>query len=215
MRRRTCLKRLNRAFVGRIRQLEAVAMEIVGKNGHDIDRAIAFIAIESGSAWSGFVREFYLSCAFLCPKTISGSHVTHTKPNITNERQALIHSIGELKGKRHGSAQIYPRDEPAWHEKRVLPQLSASLSLSNSASIINGLSYQTDFFDNLPTVRNFYAHRSLYTAAKIFALAKRKYGYVGLSHPNELVNTIQLGRPQTLLQEWLTDMKEISIILCR
>src|SRR5207237_1032822 len=99
MRRRTSLERLHKSFAHRIGQLEVVANGVAGKNGHDIDRAIAFVAIESLSAWSSFTREFYLSCAFLNPKTITGSHVSHHDTTITDEYLALIHSILILKGK--------------------------------------------------------------------------------------------------------------------
>src|SRR5687768_1403633 len=99
MRRRTCLERLNRSFGHRIAQLEAVAMQIAGKKGHDIDRAVAFVMIEATTAWAGFAREFYLSCAFLYPRTIKGHHVSHQNTAITGERDALVHSIFALKGK--------------------------------------------------------------------------------------------------------------------
>lgn len=215
MRRRTCLKRLNRSFTHRIRQLEGVANDIVGKNGHDIDRAIAFITIESLSAWSGFAREFYLACAFLHPKTIGGQHVSHLGVAIVDERLALIHSISVLKGRTVTAPRITPRDEPAWHEKRVLSQLSSSLSFSNNQSVISGLSFQTAFFDELPTIRNFYAHRSQGTAEKVSRIATRRYGMVNVQHPNDLVNAIFAGRIQTLIQEWLSDMRQISLAICQ
>lgn len=213
MRRRTSLERLNRSFVHRISQLEFVANGVAGKEGRDIDRAVAFLVIESLSAWSGFAREFYLSCAFLNPKTITGHHVNHQVAVIKDERLALIHSIRILKGKSTSSPRIAPRDEPAWHEKSALARLSASLSLSNNQSVINGLSYQTTFFDQLPTLRNFYAHRSEGTSAKVLRLAHRQYGLV-IRHPNELVNKLLAGSIQTLIQEWLSDMKKISMTIC-
>jgi hypothetical protein len=214
MRRRTSLERLNGSFVHRIRQLEVVANSVAGKSGHDIDRAVAFVAIESLSAWSGFVREFYLSCAFLHPKTIGGQHVSHRNMAITDEYLALHHSVLIMKGRSISAPRIAPRDEPAWHEKTVLARLSASLSLSNNQVVISGLSYQTTFFDQLPTLRNFYAHRSEATAAKVLRIAQRNYGAIAVRHPNELVNVLFAGRVQTLIQEWLSDMKQVSSAIC-
>jgi hypothetical protein len=214
MRRRTCLDRLNRSFTRRITQLEVVANNVVGKSGHDVDRAIAFLAIESLTAWSSFAREFYLSCAFLYPKTMSGQHVSHQNTSITDEYMALNHSILIIKGKPVSAPRIAPRDEPPWHEKRVLSLLSGSLSLSNNRSIINGLSYQTTFFEHLPTLRNFYAHRSESTAAKVLRIAHSKYGIISARHPNDLANFLFAGRVQTLIQEWLSDMKQIGLTIC-
>jgi hypothetical protein len=215
MRKRTCLDRLNRSFTRRIAQLEAVADQIAGKSGHDIDRAVAFVTIEALSAWSGFAREFYLSCAFLHPKTMGGQHVSHHNASIVDERLALLHSISELKGKTLTTVRIAARDEPAWHEKRALPNLSKSLACSNDNSVIIGFSYQTTFFDELPTMRNFYAHRSQGTAEKVLRVATKRYGAMAVSHPNDLINIVFAGRVQTLIQEWLSDMRQIGLAICQ
>jgi hypothetical protein len=215
MRKRTCLDRLNRSFAHRVRQLEVVANGTAGKSGHDIDRALTFVTIEALSAWSGFAREFYLSCAYLRPKTISGCHVSHKNTAIVDERLSLIHSIQVLKGKVVTSQKITPRDEPAWHEKRTLPNLAANLAFSNNNSIILGLSYHTTFFDDLPTIRNFYAHRSQSIAQKIFNMAVKRYALGTTRHPSDLINTRFSGRVQTLIQEWLGDMRQIGLTICQ
>jgi hypothetical protein len=194
--------------------LEVVANGAAGKVGHDIDRAVSFVAIESLSAWAGFAREFYLSCAFLQPKTINGHHVSHQDSTVTDEYLALLHSIFVLKGRSISAPRIAPRDEPAWHEKRTLSQLSTSLSLSNHQSIVSALSYQMTFFDHLPTVRNFYAHRSEGTAQKVMRVAHNSYAAVSVRHPNELVNTLFAGKVQTIIQEWLSDMRRIAATIC-
>lgn len=214
MRYRTCLGRLNHSFARRISRLEGVATLIAGKSGHDIDRAVAFVVIEALSAWSGFAREFYLSCAFLYPKTISGPHVSHNDASIVSERAALVRSILELKGKSVTGATIPARDEPTWHEKRAIPNLSKGLAFSNHQSVLNGFSYQTTFFDELPPIRNFYAHRSMGTAARVLRIGNKKYAAAAARHPNDLVNTLFAGRVQTLIQEWLGDMKEIGVTIC-
>jgi hypothetical protein len=196
-------------------QLEAIASKIAGRSGHDIDRTLAFVTIEALTAWSGFAREFYLSCAFLRPKTMGGQHVSHHNTAIVNERLALLHSIAVLKGRTLTAARIAPRDEPVWHEKRALASLSKSLVFSNEQSVITGLSYQTTFFDELPTVRNFYAHRSYGTAEKVFRIATKRYAAVTVRHPNDLVNSVFAGRVQTLIQEWLGDMRQIGFAVCQ
>lgn len=193
MRRRTCLERLNHSFARRVSYLELIASDVSGKSGHDIDLALGFLTIEALTAWSNFAREFYLSCAYLYPKTIGGQHVSHANATIIDERQALIHSIFVLKGKVFAGPRITPFDEPTWREKRTLSRLSQSVGLSNNAAIVSGLSYQTTFFEEAHTLRNFYAHRSKGTAEKVFDLALRKYGLPTLPHPSELINVVLLG----------------------
>jgi hypothetical protein len=221
MRRRTCLDRLNRSFTHRILRLEAVANQVAGKVGHDIDRALAFLTIEALTSWSNFTREFYLSCPFAYPKTIGGQHVSHNDSTIVDERHALLRSILVLKGNGHSYSRaqtagyISFSDEPVWREKRCLSKLASDLLLTNTSAVTTGLSYQTTFFDDLPIIRNFYAHRSHGTATKVFSMAKTKYGAVAIHHPSELVNVVLAGSTQTMIQEWLGDMKQIGYSICK
>jgi hypothetical protein len=214
MRRFTCLTRMNKAFGGRLNQLDQIAQSVSDTRGHDADRAVAFVTIEAMTAWSNFAREFYLACAFLRPKTISGKRVHHANPSINDEREALIHSIAVLKGKTITAPRILPRDEPAWHEKRALSALSKSMTFSNNQSIIDGLSYETTFFDQAPTIRNFFAHRSLGTASKVTDIAARRYGLSNVDHATDLINVIFTGRTQTVVQEWLGDIRQIGATMC-
>jgi hypothetical protein len=220
MRRRTCLVRLNESFSRRILRLEGVAAQIAGKTGHDIERYLTFVAIESLSTWSNFVREFYLSCVLAYPKRIRGGHVSHQHAAINDERLALLRSILVLRGngfqyqKASNAATISHRDEPTWSEKRALASLSQDLMFTNNGSIVAGLSYQTTFFDDLPTVRNFYGHRSYAAAQRVLAMGARKYGAANLNHPSELVNRPLPLKTQTLLQEWLGDIRRIGLAVC-
>lgn len=218
MRRLTCLARLSRSFGGRIHRLEYIAASTAGNSGPNVDRAVAFITIEAQTTWANFSREFYLSCALLSPKTIAGRRVFHTTSNILDERHALLRSIQVLKPNRYAGAarsvNISPRDEPTWHEKVCLLRMAQDLHLSNQAMIIAGLSYPTTFFNDLPVIRNFYAHRSHKSVEKVRELARRNYGIRSLVHPTELVNQTLSGGTQTLLSEWLGDMRTISDTLC-
>ena len=218
MRKLTCLARLNRMFDARIRRLEFIAASAARRSDSSVDRLIAFVTIEALTTWSNFSREFYLSCALLSPKTISGRRVSHTTSGISNERQALLRSIQVLKPNRYNEAarsvQIARRDEPTWHEKLSLPRMAQDLNLSNQAFIVAGLSYPTTFFNDLPVVRNFYAHRSYGSAQRVQELARRNYGIRNLLHPTTLLNHTLIGSTQTLILEWLGDMRAITDTLC-
>jgi hypothetical protein len=194
-------------------RLESLLAPVTGKHDAEADRVVSHVIINAMSAWAGFAREYYLSCAIARPKTMLGNRVSHSLSTITDERLALLHSISVLKGKTLTATRIAPRDEPAWQEKRALSALSVSLSLSNASSVVSALSYHTTFFDEMPTVRNFFAHRSHGTAEKVQRIAK-KYGAPS-ARPTELINTVRSGATQTIAQEWLGDMKQIGLVLCQ
>lgn len=218
MRRLTCLVRLSRTFRARIHRLEYIAASMARNSGPNVDRAVAFVTIEAQTTWANFSREFYLSCALLSPKTIAGGRVFHTTSGIFDERHALLRSIQVLKPNRYAGAarsvNISPRDEPTWHEKVCLLRMAQDLNFSNQAMIIAGLSYPTRFFNDLPIIRNFYAHRSHRSIEKVRELARRNYGIRSLVHPTDLVNQTLSGATQTLLSEWLGDMRTIGDTLC-
>jgi hypothetical protein len=218
MSRLRSLAALNRSFTARIHRLEFIAATVTGRTGAEADRAVAFAIIEALTTWANFSRDFYLACAIRCPKTVTGARVSHAVPNIGNERLALLHAIQVLKPNRYNAAvksvTISPRDEPTWHEKICLLRLSANIKLSNQASILSGLSYPTTFFNQLPVIRNFYAHRSYITVEKVRNLAQQQYGIGHLQHPCNFINQVHVGSTQTLLSEWLGDMRSISGLLC-
>lgn len=215
----TCLVRLQNRFDRRLRRLYASATTVADVPIALCDQTLAYVTIEAFTTWANFSREFYLSCAVMRPKTISGSRVLHQASDITDKRSALLRSIKRLKRTQEYDAaanapRIPPRFEPAWHEKRTLLILSSDLELSNNASIVTGLSYPTSVFAELPTIRHFYAHRSQNTANKVATIAARQYRLRSLQHPGELINVTHAGRAQTLLAEWLSDMRAIGKALC-
>lgn len=212
--RRTSLSRLNDAFGTRVRRLRVLANTAAAGTDAAADRMVAFVLIETLTTWSSFAREYYLSCAIMRPKTISGSRVVHSNATVTQgERDALVYAIRILKGKVYQKPRVNPLDEPVWREKRCLASLSAGLQLSNDADIVSGLSYPTTFFNQAFIVRNFFAHRTENTAARVRDLAKREYSLT-IGQPIQLVNSRFGGRSLTLAQEWLYDLEAIARAMC-
>jgi hypothetical protein len=93
--------------------------------------------------------------------------------------------------------------------------LSGNLALSNGNSVVTALSYPTSFFDDLSTVRNFYAHRSKGTAVKVRSIARKHIATRSIDHPSDLVNLVILGKTQTLVEEWLGDMRQVGFAICQ
>jgi hypothetical protein len=85
---------------------------------------------------------------------------------------------------------------------------------SNLVSIQNAFAYQTTAFDDLRTVRNFFAHRNEETASKVVAVA-RKNGISPWFRPADAICSRAFSRPQSLVADWLDDIRVAIEALCR
>lgn len=219
MRRQRSLSKLQQSFDFRIRRLETLCASI--KPGlKETDRYVSYAALESLNAWTCFVREFYLSCGVLQARTITGVVAAPTNLSLADERQAILHAIGLLRpppifARANASAVISSRDEPTWHEISVILKLSASLGLTNNNSVIQALAYPTTFFRDMPVIRNFFAHRNMSTAEKVSAIALKHYQMPNLKCATDFLRSLLPGRPETVLAEWLTDLRLISDEMCQ
>ena len=202
----------------RCARLEVLAQRVAHESNAACGSHVAYLAIESLTTWSNFIRSYFLSCTVLRARLGSGARVTHMDPSIVDERSALLKAISIVRQETLADAQngqsVHPRFEPIWHEKRTLERLSDELRFSNDPEVLAALSHQTTFFAHLPPIRNFFAHRSRRAANTVAAIATQGYGLVGLSHPVDLVNKRFSGRPTTLMVEWLMDMRSIGDELC-
>lgn len=217
MRRTKRLRTLNRSLERRLETLSAVLAPHVGMTGPLAARAAGHVAIECVSSWALFAREYYLSCAMLSPTLRNGQRVIYPGPPITDERSALIIAIQATKnpGFSPGSSvKIKPRDEPDWLSKGTLSKISTHLSFSHDVRVTNALSIQASFFPHAISVRNFFAHRAKESADKVRGIAKQSYQSHKLAHPVGLINVVLPGRTDTLLNEWLAEVRLIARALC-
>lgn len=212
------LRVLQIAFDERLLRLEAIAAG--GDWQHlPLDRRMAYVTIECLSAWSIFAREYYLSCAWLRARRISGPPVEPASRLFSDERDAILHSIRILKpptvyNRAQNSANISARDEPTWHEPSTIMKIYSNLRMSNMNEVSASFSYPTTFFNDCPTIRNFFAHRNMGTAQKVYSLARRPPYSVFIGSAGDLVGTLLPGRTQTLAREWIDDLRLISHDLC-
>jgi hypothetical protein len=123
------------------------------------DRTIAFVAIEALNLWATFVRSFYLSCVHNARRE-SGSRVMVSVTGLQSDAAAIAFSVSVIKVARRG--------EPIWHDPGTLSKLLRAVGASNLTQVQAAISSQPYVFKALPTVRNFFAHRSLITAQKVW-----------------------------------------------
>lgn len=217
MQKRRSLNCLHNSFDRRIIRLASL-LASTSSSASDWDRCLSYVAIEALNAWASFSREFYLSCAWVSARSISGATAEPTTMSFISERAALLHAISIVRPKTfyraQQSATIDSRDEPTWHEPSTLTKLSAGIALSNNLAVLQAFSYPTTFFRDMPVVRNFYAHRNKASADKVKALANLKYGIRGVRTATELIGELWPGRSQSLANEWLDDLRLVSFEAC-
>jgi hypothetical protein len=175
------------------------------------DRTVAFVAIEALNLWNAFARSYYLSCAFGA-KLRSGQKVRLSISGLQVSGSAIRAAIAS-SGRRIPTGRIRRRDEPSWHDVQFLLQLFVFIGSSHLSQIQRALSYPTDVFTFLPTVRNFFAHRNEDTAEKV-RNASQRFGIYGPSKACDIVCSWRPTRPQNVLGDWLDDMRTVISFMC-
>lgn len=212
--------------LARLRAITAAADLAIGP---DRDRRVAYVTIESLNTWGQFCRAYYLSWLFTPNRTARGSIAVATacrrnhgcpagSPTNWTTDQAIAHAINRNRTHHFvtpGTAIDWSnRMEPAWHKTDTILELSGDLSCSNSQDIAAALSTGTRVFVDLPFFRHFYAHRSERTAAPAIALGPMN-GVRSHPRPTEVLLERALGRPQSLLSDWLDEIDLTAADLCR
>jgi hypothetical protein len=126
---------------------------------------------------------------------------------------ALIFAIRRLRSRNYSGGRPLRRDEPAWHDPRTLLTLATDIGVSNVNEVQAAFSLGATYFSNLPTVRNFYAHRNDETFRKV----RDKAILLGLGRnlrPCEFVCMILPSRPQNLISDWLDEIRLTIELLC-
>jgi hypothetical protein len=216
MRRTRRLKKLSRCVEERVDQLSALLQPHVGSTTPAAARIVAHASIECVSAWGLFAREYYLSCALLDPELKSGQTVTYPGLQFKDERTAMIAAIRATKNPAFApgpAVKLKPRDEPDWLSKVTLSKISTKIGFSHDVKVTNALSVQATFFSQGITTRNFFAHRAKESADKVRNAAAQSYNGTVVKHPVEFVNVILPGKTDTLLNEWLAEIKIITAAL--
>ena len=212
MRSHPDLEKLTNAAARRLLLLRAIADECTGPVTPESERKLAVVAIEAVNLWALFSRSFYLSC-FLSGRRRSGSRVALSLARIGNKRDAIRFSIQELKPKLKNKSSWRMREEPAWRRPDTLLKLFARGGASNLPQVQSAFGYSTRVFEELPVLRNFYAHRNEETA-KLSVNVARSLGVPSSSRPSEILSARLPGRPQNVLCDYLDDMRIVAELLC-
>ena len=193
--------RLRKPVLRRLGHVSAILQDVRRASSNDRDeRRVAYAIIELQNTWAEFSQALFLTYA-LRGVAPSGVRVTHNLVGVIDKQAAISTASSQFNGRR-----------PPWHEPATLRRLSQHFGFSNHADIVAGLSVQTRLFQDLPPVRNFYAHKGQDTNRKACRVAQH-YGVRAPKHPTELVSAVQSGRPQSIGEDWASDLVNVVTAL--
>ncbi len=209
------LVKLQHAAVRRLLVLKLLADGFKCPIAAEHDRIVSFAVIECLHLWASFSRSFYLSC-FLKARRTSGARVAISTSGIKSTSNAIDFSIRQLKPRLASkkSAPWHPLDEPTWRKPGTLLELFNAGGASNLAQVQAAFGMPTTVFDDLPRARNFFAHRSEYTAKESRFVASN-LGVNANLRPSEVLCTFRAGRPQNVLCDWIDDLRIVVELICQ
>jgi hypothetical protein len=208
------LEKLSKAAKKRITKLRSHVSPFSAPTTAEQDRIIAWVVVETLNLWAGFLRAYYLSGA-IGTRTSLGGRVIYKAVTFPNSKAAIVHAIRAVKNPLFSKRDVSRRDEPPWHDTNNFLSLLQNVDASNLSQIYAAFSTGVDFFDFLPTVRNFYAHR----CDETFRKATRVGMKLGLAtmpklRPTEIMCARLPKRPSNVITEWLDDMANVVDLLC-
>ena len=205
------LSKLNETALHRLSRLRVLANCCSLPVTQPDDRLVAFVVIETFNLWSTFARFLYLSSC-LSATTVSGTRVSLSKCTFMSTNDALCFAIQEIKGKSIRKPRR--QDEPPWHMVNILLKLFNATGASNLPQVQSGASFQAHMFEELRTMRHFFAHRNQETAERVRQIARNRS--ISLkSRPSEVACSIPTGRPQSLLADWQDHLRTAISLSCR
>lgn len=148
----------------RLARLRARAVLGVANSNSARDRDMAHVVLEAQNLWANFTRSYLISCIYN-PRRCAGGRVTHANGTIQTPGDVLYAANKLAKGP-HAPAPATRRDEPAWYDTALFGKTCQELQCSHLAEVQAALSLQTRVFYDLPSFRNFYAHRNGDSAQK-------------------------------------------------
>jgi hypothetical protein len=198
--------RVTRAAEVRLERLIVLATPISAPLVPYDRRLLSFLAIEAANLWAQYSRCLYLSAAF-------GARDKTGTPAVTSpaasERAAIDQAVHALRPKLRGTTKRWTRQElPDFQNKGHLSKCLYYIGASVSPTVDAAVSYNSRVLNDLPTMRNFYAHKSREAQESASALG-RHYGVTGRLEPAELLSTVPRGAGDILLREWLADLAAI------
>ncbi len=203
------LEKLQEAVERQLVRIERCVTPLSLPMTHDNDRMASYATLHLDNVWSSFVRSYYLSW-FLRAKTTSGVRISTAITQPKSHTDAVKTAMRFINGA--GRPRV-GRQEPPWHERRVLVTLSTKCVASHNAQVMAAMSVPSTALEYLHSVRNFYAHRSKETADRLPAIS-RKLSLLPSRRATEIVLGVPLGGSGSVILDWIAEVRDVTLMLC-
>lgn len=167
---------------------------------------LAYIAIELDNLNICALREFTIS-TIRKAKTSTGRRISVNRSlGPAEEIGAYILSVvNQVKFKKLKTpARIERIEEQTIRDPKEIEKVLIDCTASNLPSLQNALSLNSNLFRDIKFIRHFYAHRSKDTFIKASSNAA-SMGILNPHHPDQILKHVVIGRPHSILEEWLME----------
>ncbi len=208
MRRVSRLSTLEDIVTQRTRKLGERAA-LLAKSGpvehYSFEAETAAIVLGLLNSWQLTARCFVVSSA-LGTKTTDGRWL-QSPLQLQSENDVIGAAIQVRKPNAQPNAQgIWnSRDEPTWHSPSVILDATKYLSIPNNGTFSAAFSFGFRVFQDLPTMRNYFAHRNEVTHARARALAP-KYLLPPSRKPSAWLNQRPPTQHSSVLEDWIAEL---------
>lgn len=169
-------------------------------------RLIAYVTVEAANLWAQYSRCLYMSCAF-GGRDASGVVTVSARANTADD--ALTWAVHALHPKLRGKSGGWrPGQLPDFQNKGSLRKTIGYLGATVFPDVDSALSVKTRVLADLPTARNYFAHKAERGARSARNLAPR-YGLARRDSIEDLLCAVPAGGSDILLREWLADVHAI------
>jgi len=192
---------------GRVGRLVVVADSLPRHWMPEVESIVSYVTIEAFSVWYGLNRSVFLACATGAKHPTVGRIAT---PHGRLDAQgALDRAVWFSNSSKTGQSKQWTyRDEPSWGDQAQVARVFRKLAPSNHSDFLAAWGVQSRFMSDLPTFRNYYAHKSESSARKAKALAA-SYGVPGTPSPTEILLFRRPSASEPVLAAWLLDMQNV------
>ena len=170
MRRTRKLDRLATRVLRRLHEYRDLAVDAQQAEDRARDQVISHVCINAQNTWAEFCRAYALSTV-RAPVRRGGQAIVLGDRAIRTEADVVGAAIKRLKSHVYQRGNWTRRDEPPWHDPNTLLHTLEEMDASNVDDLRSAFSLGSRVFEDLPVFRNFYAHRSEYTARKARRIA--------------------------------------------
>lgn len=190
----------------RLDRLSAHARQITPPVTPDDRRLIAYIVIEAANLWASYGRCLFLSCALGATDSNGRQIVPAPAATLDDALTLAVHAVHpNLRGTQQWKYNLLPDFQNKGELGKAIRYIQAVVL----PDVDLALGYQSRVLADLPTMRNYFAHKAERAASSARGLAPR-YGLSRSLAPEDLLCSVpRTTMGDILLREWLADLNAI------